>query len=390
MAEPYRIIKSELQLPHKRVGHVAVTWKNAILIWGGQTVPYSQLDSHVYMYLSGKWTKKETTGHVPKICDGMAHVVNDKMFVLGSEILILNNSDNLQWVYSLDLNTWVWTKLAPRGTPLKGRTMGPTSWVHKERIFILGGYEIKKYHNAISYVWPKSKRLPCYNIASNSWEWMKQDGDIPSKRFQHSTVISGDTLYLFGGFSNRDGYVNDLHVLDMVSMRWAKVHGNILDNNVPCNESNGKFTLVSQSMAMLYLSPSEDGVDSRSFESCWLLNLEKAKQLMDPSSIWTKIPPHFSRPAIATTVFEPVSRSLWITGGYIQNPDGPTVMTSQVLIMPLNPSLKDLAVATVARNHCPQDPRLAPDNLASHLRDEVAAYRVDILGETVCSREKRC
>ena len=177
MAEPYRIIKSQLSLPHKREGHVAVTWKNAILIWGGQTddhsITSSQLRSHVYMHLSGKWTVKETTGPVPILSEDMAHVVNDKMFVLGSELLILNNSDNLQWVYSLDLNTWVWTKLAPRGTPLKGRTMGPTSWVHKGRIFIFGGHEIKKYHNAISYVWPKSKRLPCYNIASNSWEWMK-------------------------------------------------------------------------------------------------------------------------------------------------------------------------------------------------------------------------
>ena len=98
--------------------------------------------------------------------------------------------------------------------------------------------------------------------------------------------------------------------------------------------------------------------------------------------------PNYSR-RFGATVCEPVSRSLWVIGGITPSYGHPRHL-SDVLVMPLNPSLKDLAIATVARNTCPQDSMLAPDQLASQLRDEIAAYRSEIGGKYLCSQVETC
>ena len=157
-------------------------------------------------------------------------------------------------------------------------------------------------------------------------------------------------------------------------MIWTRVHDSMSGNQVPYG---GTLIRVSQSTAVLL---------GRCTNDVWLLNLASAKQLKETSSIWTKIKGHPGTYGHAT-VLEPVSRSLWIVGA-----SKPITRrySSDVLIMPLNPSLKDLAIASVARNTCPRDPRLAPDQLASQLRDEIKTYRSEIGGKYFCSQEQRC
>ena len=166
-------------------------------------------------------------------------------------------------------------------------------------------------------------------------------------------------------------------------MIWTRVHDSMSGNQVPYG---GTLIRVSQSTAVLF---------GRCTNDVWLLNLASAKQLKETSSIWTKIKGHPGTYGHAT-VLEPVSRSLWIVGGSKpitiagRNKVFRPKKCSDVLIMPLNPSLKDLAIASVARNTCPRDPRLAPDQLASQLRDEIKTYRSEIGGKYFCSQEQRC
>ena len=386
--------RSELQLPCTRARHVAVTWKEATIIWGGYSSNETVTNSQVDVHLSGKWTREDTRGDVPSIDRShtgcVAHVVDDIMFVLSTSYYFANTVD----LYSLDLNNWIWAKLVPNGTQPMG--LGHwhfSSWVHNKKIFIFGG-EIQNQG------FLNVRQLICYNIASNSWEWPNQKGDIPWVHSMHSTVINGNDLYLFGGLRFRPSaaakYINDLYILDMISMRWTQVHGDLSDSKVPSgklNDCNGTvLTRISQHKAVLL------GTNRIGENECWLLNLANAKQHMDASSIWTRMPNYSRR--FGATVCEPVSRSLWVIGGFVDTygPYGPEArtylrvsrMTSEVLIMPLNPSLKDMAVATAARNHCLKDARLAPDGLATNLRDEIEEYRREIGGKYVCSEQERC
>ena len=191
-----------------------------------------------------------------------------------------------------------------------------------------------------------------------------QKGDIPSPRVGHAATISGDTAFLFGGLGQDVEKYNDLHILDMLTMRWKKVHGNLPGLEI----SLGSYTLtkVSDSSAVLYGHSYFMYGQSPVF---MVLDLDKAKNLTEPSSIWTRVPnphPRFRH----ASVMEPVSQRLWIIGGS----DGSQI-TPDILEIPIKLSLKDLAIESAARNISSNDPRLEPGQYPKRLRDEIEAQR---------------
>ena len=101
---------------NNRFGNVAVVWRDMTLVFGGSRyegtngrwTPYDPATIHCYKY--GNWTTKVATGEIPILlgCPWPgyeAHVVGDQLYVLKSHV-----------VYKLDLTTFVWSKIIPRGT----------------------------------------------------------------------------------------------------------------------------------------------------------------------------------------------------------------------------------------------------------------------------------
>ena len=363
-------------LPEKRVSHVAVTWNNAILIWGGRIPDNYDINTRsiIYYHKYGKWSRKETSGAVPPDCGPEAQVLEDKMFVP-----YLHRGNNIV-IHFLDLQTWIWTRLTPGGTQPSSHIFGNTSWAHNGKIYSFGcGGPTGESPN----------QLVCYNISTNSWEWPDTGGDTPQSRRNHLTIISDDTVFLFGGVSDRspsDAYYcyNDLHILDMKHMIWKKVHDNISTVEGPDKEgmktSRYTFTLLNQSTAVV-IGMRYDIETKHFVDDCWLLNLRSAMQFNIPSSIWTKAAVNFAR-VYHAAILQPMSKRLWVIGGHNIHDS-----TADVVILKINfgdqPSpLKYLAMDIVARNVCAHDPRLVPDQLPEELSNEIEAYRCE-LGEQI-------
>ena len=369
MSQSLEIVKSAVQLPHKRVRHTAVTWKNATIVYGGYACQELQNDnlSVLFFHKSGKWTKKHTYGDFPTWSQHhpRAQVVNDKMFVFETD-------NGNMFVHSLDLHTWRWEKLAPNGTlPFGIGSSSITSWVYDGKIYCFGGYK---------YPQGASNQLFCYNITTNSWEWPYAGGDIPSPRLLSSVILSEETVFLFGGISDGNITYNDLYTLDMASMVWRRVHGNLSIGEGPTKMRFFTFTCISQSKALLLVGRTSTR-HHIPINNSWLMNLHNAKQLMAPSSIWTNVPNHPSKCCHAA-VLQPLSKTLWVMGGH----DGNScyfncldvgAYTNDVLKVKLSNlrPLKDLAIEQVTRSISANDPRLAPGQLPAKLMEEIEAYR---------------
>ena len=259
-------------------------------------------------------------------------------------------------VHSLDLNTWTWARISPSGNAPQGYTWNMTSWVYEDKIFCFGGE-----HSSEDDL---TNQLICYNTASDTWEWPDQSGDVPSPRVGHAATVSGGTAFLFGGLGKDVEKYNDLHTLDMLTMRWKKVHGNLPGLEI----SLGRYTLtkVAETAAVLYGHSYFMYGQSTVF---MVLNLDKAKNIQDHSSIWTRVPNPHPRYRHAS-VIEPVSQRLWIIGGS----DGNNI-TSDILEIPIKQSLKYLALDCAARSISANDPRLKPGQYPKRLRDEIEAHR---------------
>ena len=408
MSLHYSVEVAEEPFPDARSCHVAVTWKDTILIWGGKSFneddgTFTDHKTDIYCHISGQWHRKDTIGDAPPgYREAAVEVINDSMLVLGKW------PDDRLGLYSLNLKTWVWTYFTPEGH-------APTdpcflrSWVYKGNIY---------YWNSLNL---GNGRLLCYNTSKNSWEWPVDKGAIPSKRLRSYVTISKDTVFVFSG-NNFDLPYTDLHTLDMATLRWSKVHDNLSTGKVPNGiKRSATLTCISESKAVLFGSVFDGEHPNETITNdCWLLHLDKARKLMNkphkcsslknglglfaqlgrrltgramvtdikatsPATIWTRLPNHFLRRNHAAVV-EQVSQRLWVIGGEFESPT-----SSQVLKMSHNlVTLRDLAIDCAARSITQDDSRLLPHQLPQQLGKEVEEYRAKIGGVNVCNAEKGC
>ena len=108
------------------------------------------------------------------------------------------------------------------------------------------------------------------------------------------------------------------------------------------------LTKISRTSAVLYGT------------QCWLLNLDNARQLKEPTSIWTRIQTPFPIEDHAS-VLEPVSNKHWAIG-------------SDVIEMTFNVvPLKTQAMDKIARNIDAYDERMS--SYPKKLRREILAHR---------------
>ena len=338
----------------------------------------------VFCNKDGKWMPQVTSGDAPSYrCGAGAAVYEDTMYLMCGASRGMNYQDYSNDIHALDLNSWTWTKLNPKGSP-PTRCGYLSTWLHNGKIYGFGG-EISEDPQECT------NQLFCYNISSNGWEWPCTRGKIPSSRSFHSTIICGDTALLFGGAQNTvQDVMNDLHILDMVKMTWTQVHPSLegkAAEGFPEPRAGHSMTLASSNAAVLFGGYDRDS-PCYPFQDCWILNIPKVLKWMfdtprellihgQGSGLWKRceqhekdLPPAIASRMLHSAVVEPISKRLWILGGLIK-PIPNT--TKKVLSMTFNSgaSLKFLAMERVARYFGHDHPMLEPPELPWHLKTEL-------------------
>ena len=289
-----------------RVGHVVVAWHDLTLVWGGHNERYEYWDpSVIYCHQDGIWAHKTTYGEIPPGVESSAgEVINDYLYVACGN---LSTEFEINDLYSLNLDTWMWSKLDPEGTkPLKCSKL--VSWVSGEKMYLFGGEpnsdnngkeegagypESLEFYTSGSGVANSSNQLVCYDPKENSWSWPSSSGSIPSPRYGHAAFsVTGHFMdsnslekrfrslaFIFGGELRRGWPLSDLYFLDMETMKWEEVVGT--ESSWPIRRVGHSLTLVSENVALLH-GGFHDWYDSwqqytqdKQLGDCWLLNIEK-------------------------------------------------------------------------------------------------------------------
>lgn len=317
------------ELVDQRAGHIAVTYLDTVLVWGGYSeTKKSSTDywdpSVVLMYqpLLRTWRSLETRGHIPKsTCGATAVVYDNDMYVLmgfqryTDEDLGYRIEANTNDIYVLNITSLTWKKAEPRAStvePLKADKL--TSWIDTDRqkIYLFGGFgpaheqqqKLLPKHvtftideSTVGYVTPVERgwnnQLVVYDIRKNEWQWPKCYGDIPSARAACGSVWTGHEAYLFGGRYENDR-LNDLYRAfvdrDSGDVCWSRIQPSFpidsLSDSFPCGRSWHTLTMMDAGRALLY-----GGYDSYCdpLGDAWVLDTSpKGGQL------WTRLS-HFQR-----------------------------------------------------------------------------------------------
>lgn len=117
-------------------------------------------------------------------------------------------------LYRFDPQNYVWHPISPIGNAPAARS-GSQSVIHNGALYIFGGYTKKdgEYFNDIHR----------YTTQDNIWtEIQPQTEDNPDPRTDHSLIVYHNSMYVFGGYDGARRF-NDLWEFNLETRRWRRV-----------------------------------------------------------------------------------------------------------------------------------------------------------------------
>lgn len=157
------------------------------------------------------WSKVATTGEKPGPRDSHSAVlVGHKMIVFGGT----NGFKKVNDTHILDLETKEWVRPICEGTPPPPRESHTTTFVDDERLVIFGG----SGEGDANYL----NDLHILDLRTMRWTSPELKGDLPVPRDSHITLAIGNKLVVYGGDCG-DKYHGDVNMLDMETMTWSRV-----------------------------------------------------------------------------------------------------------------------------------------------------------------------
>ncbi|KAL1435144.1 hypothetical protein MTO96_011076 [Rhipicephalus appendiculatus] len=238
--------------PLQRTGHVATSYKNGVLVWGG----YRETE-RTTIYLPGnelwfydtfleKWTPRSLTGDIPPGTSGaVAQVLGDAMYLFGGE-----------------------TSQSPCDKM--------AGWTYRDCFYVFGGFGISPragvqrpsdfaFLHDMQAPWRGwTNQLVVFNTQTNSWSWPMYKGTAPVARAAHAAARINDQVFVFGG-RHQQSRLNDIHRLDLDTMHWTGALRTIGEK--PRGRSWHSFTALPPFRIVLYggFSQTEEPLSD-----CWL------------------------------------------------------------------------------------------------------------------------
>lgn len=157
------------------------------------------------------WRTLATTGQGPGPRDSHSAVlVGHRMIVFGGT----NGSRKVNDLHVLDLRSKEWTQLNFRGKPPCPRESHSATLIGNDKMVVFGG----SGQGEANYL----NDLHILDLETMRWMSPEVKGEIPVPRDSHSAVAMENKLVVYGGdCGNR--YLGDVDILDTDTMTWSKV-----------------------------------------------------------------------------------------------------------------------------------------------------------------------
>ncbi|KAL9318711.1 hypothetical protein ACSQ67_015228 [Phaseolus vulgaris] len=198
--------------PSERWGHSACFSGGLMYVFGGCCGGLHFGDVLCLDLVKMNWSKLATTGEKPGPRDSHGAVlVGHRMIVFGGT----NGLKKVNDTHILDLVTKEWIRPKCEGTPPSPRESHTATLVGDERLVIFGG----SGEGDANYL----NDLHVLDLRTMRWTSPPVKGDLPVPRDSHSTLAIGNRLFVYGGDCG-DQYQGDVNVLDMDTMTWSKVY----------------------------------------------------------------------------------------------------------------------------------------------------------------------
>ncbi|XAR52707.1 hypothetical protein NMG60_11020911 [Bertholletia excelsa] len=197
--------------PSERWGHSACYSNGLIYVFGGCCGGLHFSDVSVLNLDTMAWITLATTGKGPGPRDSHSAVlVGQKMMVFGGT----NGVRKVNDLHVLDLASREWTKPDCTGAAPSPRESHTATLVGEEKLVVFGG----SGEGEANYL----NDLHVLDLKTMRWTSPKVKGNVPVPRDSHSAVAIGSKIFVYGGDCG-DRYEGDIDVLDMETLTWSRL-----------------------------------------------------------------------------------------------------------------------------------------------------------------------
>ncbi|KAI9081064.1 hypothetical protein K1719_037044 [Acacia pycnantha] len=197
--------------PSERWGHSACFSVGLVYVFGGCCGGLHYSDVLTLDLNNMTWRTLATTGEGPGPRDSHSSVlVGHKMIVFGGT----NGFKKVNDIHILDLVTLEWVRAECKGNPPSPRESHSATLFGEERVVIFGG----SGEGDSNYL----NDLHILDLRTMRWTSPEVKGDLPVPRDSHTTLAIGNKLFVYGGDSG-DQYHGNVNVLDLDTMTWSKL-----------------------------------------------------------------------------------------------------------------------------------------------------------------------
>ncbi|TYI03154.1 hypothetical protein ES332_A11G316400v1 [Gossypium tomentosum] len=197
--------------PSERWGHSACYSNGVIYVFGGCCGGLHFSDVLMLNLNTMVWKTLETTGQGPGPRDSHSVVlVGTKMMVFGGT----NGSKKVNDLHVLDLVSKEWIRAECQGVVPSPRESHTATLIGEDKIVIFGG----SGEGGASYL----NDLHVLDLRTMRWTSPQVRGHIPAPRDSHSAIAIGNKLVVHGGDCG-DRYLGDVDIFDMDTSTWSRL-----------------------------------------------------------------------------------------------------------------------------------------------------------------------
>ncbi|TYI57949.1 hypothetical protein E1A91_D11G318200v1 [Gossypium mustelinum] len=197
--------------PSERWGHSACYSNGVVYVFGGCCGGLHFSDVLMLNLTTMIWKTLETTGQGPGPRDSHSVVlVGTKMMVFGGT----NGSKKVNDLHVLDLVSKEWIRAEFQGVAPSPRESHTATLIGEDKVVIFGG----SGEGGANYL----NDLHVLDLRTMRWTSPQVRGHIPVPRDSHSAVAIGNKLVVHGGDCG-DRYLGDVDIFDMDTSTWSRL-----------------------------------------------------------------------------------------------------------------------------------------------------------------------
>ncbi|XP_022720144.1 acyl-CoA-binding domain-containing protein 4-like isoform X2 [Durio zibethinus] len=197
--------------PSERWGHSACYSNGVVYVFGGCCGGLHFSDVLMLNLNTMVWNTLETTGQGPGPRDSHSAVlVGTKMMVFGGT----NGSKKVNDLHVLDLASKEWMRAECYGVAPSPRESHTATLISEDKVVIFGG----SGEGEANYL----NDLHVLDLRTMRWSSPQVRGHIPVPRDSHSAVAIGNKLVVYGGDCG-DRYHGDVDMFDMDTSTWSRL-----------------------------------------------------------------------------------------------------------------------------------------------------------------------